>query len=46
LLNYKDPAYFSRVFKGVTGKSPKEFRRGWVRIFSDLAFHLKLENQQ
>ena len=27
-LNYKDPAYFSRVFKGVTGKSPKEFRRG------------------
>lgn len=27
-LNYKDPAYFSRVFKGVTGKSPKAFRRG------------------
>lgn len=28
MLNYKDPAYFSRLFKGVTGKSPKEFRRG------------------
>ena len=28
MLNYKDPAYFSRVFKGVTGKSPKVFRRG------------------
>jgi len=27
-LNYKDPAYFSRVFKGLTGKSPKAFRRG------------------
>lgn len=43
-LNYKDPAYFSRVFKGVTGKSPKEFRKNWrVRrfIFKRFVFQTK-----
>lgn len=26
-LGYKDPAYFSRVFKNITGEAPGEFRR-------------------
>jgi len=26
-LGYKDPAYFNRVFKNVTGKSPVQFRK-------------------
>lgn len=35
-LGYKDPAYFNRVFKNITGKSPAEFRKDFDYEHRDL----------